>query len=216
MTTKQLRERIETIEGRDAYLEYRKQGRGAIILTAHMGSFEVGLAALADVEKNIHVVFKRDAMDGFEAVRRTLRANLGVQEAAIDDGWDTWMRLRDALEQNHVVVMQADRAMPGQKAQAVPMLYGHLMLPLGPLKLAQISGAPLVPVFTVRTPGGGCRLFAEAPIVVDPNAELINGIHPALLEVGRVIEKYIAAYPEQWLILDPAFVEDAAPDNSDF
>ncbi len=214
MTPKQLRERIETIEGREAYLEHRKQGHGAIILTAHMGSFEVGLAALADVEQNIHVVFKRDAMDGFESVRTALRTNLGVHEAAIDDGWDTWMNLRDALEQNHVVVMQADRAMPGQKAQALPMLNGHLMLPLGPLKLAQISGSPLVPVFTVRTPGGGCKLFAEKPVYVDPHAELIHGIHPALLEVGKVIEKYIAAYPEQWLVLDRAFVEDAVQDKS--
>jgi len=32
--------------------------------------------------------------------------------------------------------------MPGQKAQAVRILGGHLMLPLGPVKLAQISGEP--------------------------------------------------------------------------
>jgi lauroyl/myristoyl acyltransferase len=36
-------------------------------------------------------------------------------------------------------------------------------------------------------------------------------VHPALLQLGRVIEKFIAAYPQQWLILAPAFVEDAPP-----
>ena len=209
MTAQQLHEQIEGVEGRDAYLAHRSAGGGAIIATAHMGSFEVGLAALADVEKHIHVVFKRDAMDGFETLRRTLRETLGVHEAPIDDGWETWMRLRDALEQNHVVVMQADRAMPGQKSQAVPMLGGHVNLPLGPIKLAQISGSPIVPVFTRRTASGRCRVFASDPIRIDPNAALIDGVHPALLQIGKAIEKFIAADPEQWLVLDPAFVEDA-------
>lgn len=214
MTAAELRGRIESIAGRDAYLAHRREGSGAIIITAHMGSFEVGLAALAEVEPHIHVVFKRDAMDGFETLRRTLHKTLGIHEAPIDDGWDTWMRLRDALESNHVVVMQGDRAMPGQKAQAVPVLGGRLMLPLGPVKLAQISGSPIVPVFAVRSPSGRCRVFAEPPIRVDPAADLVDGVHPALIEWGKVIEKYIAAYPGQWLVLDRAFVEDTTTSPS--
>jgi lauroyl/myristoyl acyltransferase len=208
MTARQIRERIESISGRDEYLSHRREGGGAIIVTAHMGSFEVGLAALADVERHIHVVFKRDATDGFETLRHALHETLGIHEAPIDDGWGTWMRLRHALENNHVVVMQGDRAMPGQKAQAVHVLGGRLMLPLGPIKLAQISGSPIVPVFAIRCPTGRCRVFAEAPIRVDPGAELVGGVHPALLQWGKAIEKYVRAYPDQWLVLAPAFMED--------
>jgi lauroyl/myristoyl acyltransferase len=208
MTAAQLRDRIETIEGREAYLAHRQAGGGAIILTAHMGSFEVGLAALAEVEPKIHVVFKRDQMDGFETIRTALRKNLGILESPIDDGWETWIGLRDALQNNHVVVMQGDRAMPGQKSQPVPMFDGHVSLPLGPLKLAQISGSPIIPVFTIRNPDGRCRLIAEAPIRVDADAELVDGVHPGLLELGAIIAKHVAAHPEQWLMLTPAFVED--------
>src|SRR5262249_44654850 len=85
MNDAQLRERIETIEGKYRYAEHRRRDRrGAIIITAHMGSFEVGLASLLDVEQNVHVVYKRDAMDQFETIRRGLRQALGVREAAID------------------------------------------------------------------------------------------------------------------------------------
>ena len=175
----ELRNRIESIQGRDDYLALRKQGGGAIIATAHMGSFEIGLASLAEVESHIHVVFKRDALDGFESIRRSLRGKLSIAEAAVDDGWATWVRLRDALAQNHVVVMQADRVMPGQKGQTVPLLGGHLRLPLGPLKLAQITGSPIVPIFTTRAPSGKCRIFVETPILVDPDAALVSGVHPA-------------------------------------
>jgi lauroyl/myristoyl acyltransferase len=205
----ELQERIESIEGRAEFVAHRREGRGAIIWTAHMGSFEVGLAALTEVEQNIHVVFKRDPSDHFETSRRQLRDTLGVREAPIDDGWGTWMKLRDALAANHVVVMQGDRAMAGQKAQAVPILGGHVLLPLGPVRLAEISGSPIVPVFTLRTKSGRCRVIAEAPVRIDPNAPAVDGIHPALVQLGKVLEKYLARYPEQWLVLDPAFVEDA-------
>jgi lauroyl/myristoyl acyltransferase len=98
--------------------------------------------------------------------------------------------------------------MPGQKAQSVPVLFGHLSLPLGPIVLAQISGSPIVPVFVVKMPSGRSQLFVEPAIHVDPDAKLMNGVHPQLLAWGKVLEKFIAKYPEQWLFLDPAFVED--------
>ena len=209
-TPEQLRNKIESVQGRDQYFETRKSNRGAIIVTAHLGSFEVGLAMLTQVEPHVHVVFKRDQQTGFESQRRALRQNLGVQEAPVDEGWDTWLALRDALADNQVVVMQADRALPGQRAQSVPFLHGHLRLPLGPLTLAQLSGSPLIPVFAIKLENGQSRLFAEAPIHVDPNAKPIDGIHPALHQLAKVLEKFIAQYPEQWLILEPAFVEDTA------
>ncbi len=209
MTTADLRGRIESIDGRDAYVDFRKRGGGAIIVTAHMGSFEVALAALAEVEPDVHVVFKRDAVDGFETIRRNLREHLGIHEAAIDEGWTTWIGLRDALERNHVVVMQGDRAMPGQKSQAVPILGGHLALPLGPVKLAQITGSPIIPVFAIRQPSGRCRLVAETPIHVQTEIPALSGIDPTLWQIGKVLEKYLGTYPEQWLVLEAAFVEDA-------
>jgi len=207
-TPEELRAHIDSVQGHDAYLAARNRGGGAIILTAHMGSFELGLAALTAIEPNVHVVFKRDSEDSFEALRRNLRTTLGVHEAAVDDGWTTWLALRDALRANHVVILQGDRAMPGQKSLPVPIAGGHVALPMGPLMLAIASGAPIVPIFTLATTPGRCKVFVEPMIEVDPSAEPVNGVHPAMLKIGAVLEKYLVANPDQWLMLDPAFVED--------
>ena len=40
------------------------------------------------------------------------------------------------------------------RIEAVPFLGGHLMLPTGPMKLSQATGAPIVPIFSIRRPGG--------------------------------------------------------------
>ena len=51
------------------------------------------------------------------------------------------------------------------------------------------------------------ELFAEiaAPDGVDPAG---FGVHPALLQLARVLEKHVTEHPEQWLMLQPAFCED--------
>lgn len=196
-----LRQQIVAIEGREAYLGLREQKCGAVLVTAHMGSFEVGLAALTEVEPVVHVVFKRDVHDGFEQLRRPLRERLGVQEAAIDDGWPTLVELRDALARDEVVVMQADRAMLGQKSAGVKIGSGTLRIPVGPVTLARINGSPIVPVFAVRQSRGRFRVFIEPAI--NPEAP------DAIEQVGRAIERFVLRYPTQWLVLDAAFVEDA-------
>lgn len=207
LTREQLLGRVEAIEGDNTYVATRALGRGTIVVTAHMGSFEVGMAALRLRErKRIHVVFRRDPFPTFERQRSALRARLGVEEAPVDEGWTVWVRLRDALLADEVVVLQGDRVMPGQKGERVPLLGGHTLLPSGPFKLAIATGAPVLPVFTVRMSDGRIRLFVEPPIEVVPG----DGPRPAMLEWAAVLERYLRRFADQWLLLEPALCEDRA------
>jgi lauroyl/myristoyl acyltransferase len=153
-------------------------------------------------------VFKRDAVDRFEQLRAELRRRLGVLEAPLEEGWGMWMRLRDALAADEVVLLQGDRVMPGQQGQRVRFMDGHILLPAGPVKLAQASGAPLVPIFSVRQRRGKIRLFVEEPIIVPPDAPPGEGPHPALARLAAVLERYVRAYPHQWLMVRPVWCED--------
>ncbi|HTW94814.1 MAG TPA: hypothetical protein VMD30_08480, partial [Tepidisphaeraceae bacterium] len=167
----ELEEKIERIDGHERYLRARAKRRGVILVTAHMGSFEVAMAALRHIEPRIHVLFQRDAFSRFESQRSELRRKLGVQEVALDEGWTVWMRLRDALLADEALLLQGDRVLPGQKGEKFPILHGHLELPAGPVKLAMMTGSPIVPVFSVRQPEGKIRLFIEEPIEVDGDAD---------------------------------------------
>lgn len=203
LSREQLLARIDSVEGHEHYQAARALKRGAIIVTAHMGSFEAGAAAIVDRERRVHVVFKRDETR-FEQVRSSLRKKLGVIEAPVDEGWPLWVRLREALMRDEVVMVQGDRCLPGQKGARVPFLHGHLLLPTGPVKLAVASGAPIVPVFAIRTASGGIRIHVEPAIVVGDD----HGA--AMLQLSAVLEKYVRAYPEQWLLFHKAFCEDCA------
>jgi lauroyl/myristoyl acyltransferase len=204
-TPEQLRSRIQSAQGEAEYHTTRLAKKGAILLTAHMGSFEVGLVALTTHEKRIHVVFKRDQLSSFERLRTQLRARLGVLEAPIDEGYNGWLALRNALLNDEVVAIQGDRVMPGQKGVAVPFLHGHLLLPTGPFKLALASGAPVIPIFSIRSPTGHIHIHLEPAIQIPDNPD---GLDQAVRQFADCLAKYVALYPEQWLILDKAFCQD--------
>jgi phosphatidylinositol dimannoside acyltransferase len=207
-SVEQILARVDSVKGESEYRQAREKRLGAILVTAHMGAFEVGLASLRRVEPNVHVVFKRDEFPAFEKLRSQVRKLLDVREAPIDEGLPALLRLRDALKSNEVVVMQGDRAMPGQRARAVPFFNGHLRLPLGPIILAQITGSPIIPVFVVRTGPEKFRIHLGREIHVNPDAPLIDRIEPALIELAQSLQSQISLHPDQWLVLDRAFIED--------
>lgn len=201
---------IDSVEGRHHYEAARAHKRGAIFATAHLGSFEVGIAALADLEPRVHVVFQQDVFGAFDAIRDQLHRKVGVIDAPVGRGPETWMALRDVLQRDEVVLIQADRVMPGQKGLAVPFMGGHIELPMGPVKLAALSGAPILPVFTIRLPNGKAKIVVEPAIEVRPDDRVVGVTEPPrpLLELAAAIEKHVRAYPEQWLMLHPMWCED--------
>ncbi|MFN0010132.1 MAG: lysophospholipid acyltransferase family protein [Phycisphaerales bacterium] len=197
---------VGNVSGESEYRAVRAGRRGAVLATAHLGSFEAGLLALRRVEPIVHVVFKRDPCAPFERMRSALRRSLGVREAPVDDGLPTWLRLRDALLRNEVVVMQADRALPGQQSAVVTFLGGSLRVPTGPARLARLTGSPIVPVFAVRRADGRHDIHLGRPI--DANEPGSAGGDGAVLALARAIEAVVAKHPAQWLVLDTVFEED--------
>ncbi|CAG0990661.1 Phosphatidylinositol mannoside acyltransferase [Phycisphaerales bacterium] len=191
------------VSGAEHFESARAHARGAIIVTAHLGPFETAVASLRSRERHVHVVFRRDRYELFERLRSRQRRRLGVIEAPIDDGIAMWIGLRDALARNEVVLLQADRTPAGERGVAVPFLHGRVRIPTGPARLARLTGAPIVPVFAARA-ADRVRLFVEPPIPVGP--EVSDG--DICVQLGSLIAKYVARYPDQWLVLEKAWIED--------
>ena len=205
-------DKARDVQGIDHYLEARQRGKGVIVATAHMGDFETGIAALRAIESNILVVFKRDELPIFERLRSAQRRRLGVVEAPIDDGLKTWLMLRDALRANATVLMQADRAMPGHSGIPVKFLHAHILAPVGPAKLSLATGAPIVPVFSLRA-SRSVHISIE-PMIVPDNGPPRSAIAQATTRLTHVIEQYVARYPDQWLALHNPWVDEAGSELS--
>jgi KDO2-lipid IV(A) lauroyltransferase len=177
------------------------------------------MSSLIQHAEHIHVLFRPDPFANFEAVRAASRQQLGVVEHDVDDGLMTWVKLREALRREQIVLIQADRTEPGQTGQAVPFFDGHIRVPTGPVRLALLTGAPIVPVFSFRDHEGLVQIHIGRPILVSDQSDpaharaglaSANVLNPeqALLEFTRQLEIHVRQHPEQWLMLQPVWLED--------
>ena len=67
-----------------------------------------------------------------------------------------------------------------------------------------ITGSPIIPIISTRTPTGQIQIHIEDAIHVDPS----DPVEKPMLQLKNIVEKYVRKYPTQWLMLEPAFCED--------
>lgn len=180
-------------------------GRGVILATAHLGSWEMAALFLARREYRVTLVSIPEEIGWLGRLRSRIRSAhhheeilLGSPMAAID--------LMNRLRAGEFVGVQLDRATGGASA-SIPFCGHRLRMPRGPARLAHATGASILPVFALAMEDGRYELVIEEPI--DP-----KGLDEADLldRLARLLERYVRKYPEQWLMMqDPWDDEAAAP-----
>jgi KDO2-lipid IV(A) lauroyltransferase len=70
-------------------------------------------------------------------------------------------------------------------------------VPEGPLRLASITGAPILPIFTARTGHRRYEVFAHAPVRLGRRAS--NGeLDAAAQAIANGLQQFVLAHPTQW------------------
>ena len=75
---------------------------------------------------------------------------------------------------------------------------GRLPVAVGAPRLAALTGAPLLPAFTVRDPKTGWRIVVEQPIAIDRDLSSDERCIAAVAEFLDRSEPWVRQYPEQW------------------
>ena len=133
------------------------EGRGVLLLTAHLGNWEAAGQLLTRLAVPINVT-------GFDHESPEIRALLNQSSQAkfrlvpLTGSPTDAIPLVAALRRGEIVAMLGDRAY-GSSSRRAPFLNGTAAFPIGAYVLAAIANAPLVTVFNLREPGGHYRFF---------------------------------------------------------
>ncbi|GAA0571408.1 acyltransferase [Craurococcus roseus] len=141
--------RIE-VEGLDALKATLAEGRGCLLLGAHVGSFEA-LRAVADAGSPVELAVLMHEANA-RRVQALVTAFGGERHAAavIPLGTaDAMIRAHECLGRGGMVGLLADRLPHGERVAHVPFLGAPAPLPLGPHVLAGMLGAPVMLAFGI-------------------------------------------------------------------
>jgi len=101
------------------------------------------------------------------------------------------------LRAGGLVGIQIDRMPEGMRGRAVRLLDTPTRLPEGPLRLAQVSGAPLLPAFCARLGFRRCLVDIAAPIHV-PRRATEADLDAAAQAIADALSRFLRAHPTQW------------------
>ena len=204
---------VESVIGFSRLVEGRLKGRGVVLLTAHLGNWEVGGLMLAEVKQPIHVVLVPDLFAGVERVRRRMHARAGVTEIPVDRTFVSTLAVLRALDRNGIVAMQGDRDFDNTGIP-VPFFGREAYFPRGPIRVAMATGAVVLPAFIVSVPGGRYRVIIEEPILIDAAGDRDAALRRNIARYVAVLERYVGKYPEQWYCFYP-FWDDPSRKESE-
>jgi lauroyl/myristoyl acyltransferase len=193
---------VESVVGFSRLVEARLKGKGVVLLTAHLGNWEVGGLMLAEVKQPIHVVLVPDLFAGVERVRRRMHARAGVTEIPVDRTFLPTLAVLRALDRNGIVAMQGDRDFDNTGIPA-PFFGREAYFPRGPFRVAMATGAVVLPAFIVSVPGGRYRAIIEEPITIEDAGDRDGALRRNVARYVAVLERYVRTYPEQWYCFYP-------------
>lgn len=212
MSRAQLQAMLRTREGDWERLEeLSATGQGAIIISAHLGAFDfAGQYIMASHFKPL-VLTAPTVSPFFFAGVTYLRASMGARVEI-----HTSSSVRDMvreLRHGGMIGLFADRDF-GDSGWPVKLFDAETTLPIGAVKLARQTGAPLVPWFALREHTTerrrGFSFFSMEPIYIERTANRAADITRGLEQVARLYESQISGAPDQWVMFQPVWPESGS------
>jgi len=176
-------------------------GKGFVLLTAHVGSWQVAMTALEEIDRTVHLLMRPED-------------NLALREVLDVDGEGSMVKIIStaaylggvlecvkAIDAGDVVSIMGDRA---YGAESVParFLGDEIRLPFGVFSIAAAARCPVIVLLTARAgPGEYVVDFSHVltPRQV-PRAEKGKELQRCVSEFAAVLEGYVERYPYQWFV----------------
>ncbi|HVG22528.1 MAG TPA: lysophospholipid acyltransferase family protein [Thermoanaerobaculia bacterium] len=183
---------------------------GAIILTAHMGSYDLGAHLFAQMSKRQIVMVRAPEVDPetrrFEEAQLTGTAvkvdfSTRASELAID--------LLHALQRGEIIAIQGDRVTPGIATLPATLFGRKTTLPAGPFALSMAARVPVYPLFIVRLGRRRYRLMVGEPFDVRRTRDRAEAFEAAVSRWTRELESAVRKGWFQWYSFE-AFAQEAA------
>ncbi|MDO5029165.1 MAG: phosphatidylinositol mannoside acyltransferase [Corynebacterium sp.] len=181
--------------------EQIEAGKSVVIPLPHCGNWDMAGMWLVDRSGQFATVAERLKPEVLYDAFVEYRESLGFKILPLTGGQPAMPQLKERLEQGGVVCLLSDRDFGGR---GVPVTFfgEETTMPVGAAKLAQETGALLVPagLSYIRD---GWRFVAHPPVPTENRS--LNDI---VQDVANIFESDIAQHPADWHMMQPLWPAD--------
>ncbi len=187
-------------------------GRGVVAALPHAGNWDLAGAWACASGMPLTTVAERLRPESLYEDFLAYRASLGMEVLPLTGSGSTFAVLEQRVRAGRFVPLLADRDL-SRHGVAVDLLGERASLPTGPARLAQLTGAPLLPItcdYIARDGSGPPRmnLRMHEQVATRPGPD---GLQAMTRDVAAVFSREIRAHPADWHMLSTLFVADLEP-----
>lgn len=185
------------IVGREHLEQAMARGRGVVFASSHLGNWELGGVAVAQMGYTLHAVAGVQLGRWLSGAVRDTKSELSIITVSPEDGFRKLLR---ALEHNDPVALVVDGDIYAHGVE-VDFFGRTYSFPAGPGVLAQRTGALVICGYCERLGRGRFRIVLEKPL--DPaDFPTVAALNQA---VASTVERHIREHVDQWCIFRPMF-----------
>ncbi len=202
---------LEEWRGLEHLESARQHGRGTIVVTAHLGHWELGGVTLARHGWPLTVVTLEEPSTSLTRWRDACRAHLGIRTIAVGPGHPfSFVELIQTLRRNEIVAMLVDRPYAGTGAP-VEFFGERTEFSTAPALLAHHTGARVLPAFVLQKPNGRYISFADPPIELQQNKDPRRMLGENTQRIATIFESIVRTHPHQWFNYVPVWNGSGTP-----
>jgi KDO2-lipid IV(A) lauroyltransferase len=178
-----------------------RNGRGIILVTAHLGNWDIGAAALAARRYPATAVVKRFPDARLERFVAETRAHLHLQTISSGRAGPGLVR---ALQRGEMLALAIDEPRPASGVKAC--FFGEeIRAPTGPARLALRTGARIMPAIVVRTDKRtpAFEAIVDTGFSFVPSGDSERDIRALTQALLCALEANIRRHPDQWYMFRP-------------
>lgn len=190
--------RITTFDEDAAILaRARRGGRGFLLVTGHVGNWEMGAVTLRRHDLVPAVVGQRELDPNVQEMRQQLRERVGVESIDIGSSMATAFKVRGAVERGRAAALLVDRAYPEDRV-VVPFFGKATPFLRSPALLARFCGCDILPGFFLRNADGSYFNVWGEPLSADTTLSPDEDAVRIMTRVAADLEGVVRRYPTQW------------------
>jgi KDO2-lipid IV(A) lauroyltransferase len=195
LTSAQIIDLVSEVTGWDVVEDAVRLGRGIILVTGHLGNWELGGAYLAARGVPVDAIVRHMANPKFDQYLNQTRASLGIRVMYDDQAVRQTPR---ALRDGRLVAFLADQGVLGLASTFVPFFGRLAKTPRGPAVFALRLDAPVVFGAAIRQPDGRYHLTFER-VEVTSTGDRERDTDAIVARYTAALERWVRIAPEQYL-----------------
>ncbi|MHC4600477.1 MAG: lysophospholipid acyltransferase family protein [Planctomycetota bacterium] len=194
LTPENWRDRVDLVHG-EHFEKASALGRGVVAVSGHTGNWE-WLSAHAFRYGRVNIVAREIHNERMDREIRERREKAGVHQ--IYPTRRSPREILKVLRAGETVCFLVDQSAKGEEGVSVPFFGRPAPTHVGPAVIALRADAPVLPVFTRRTPDNRVQIVYQEPLTLVRTGDRQRDVEENTALITRQVEAFVRDHPDQW------------------